>query len=83
MGQGVVRQRLFPEDVQYAENLILQGDAYICDLSAEEVKAYRGTLTEPGRESPYRNRPVRENLDLFRSMRDGRFPEEAEHCGPE
>ncbi len=57
------------------EKLIRDGKAYVCDLSAEEVRAYRGTLTEPGRESPYRNRSVEENLDLFRRMRAGEFPD--------
>ncbi len=57
------------------EKLIQQGDAFVCDLSAEELREYRGTLTEPGRESPYRNRSVEENLDLFRRMRAGEFPD--------
>jgi len=60
---------------QCAENLIKKGLAYVCDLSAEEIREYRGTLTEPGKESPYRNRSVEENLDLFRRMRDGEFPD--------
>lgn len=60
-----------------AEKLIRQGDAYVCDLSAEDVRAYRGTLTEPGRDSPYRDRGVDENLDLFRRMRAGEFPDGA------
>ena len=66
-------------DVFYlaAEKLIRQGDAFVCDLSAEEVRAYRGTLTEPGRHSPYRERSVEENLDLFRRMRAGEFPDGA------
>ncbi|WP_133000687.1 glutamine--tRNA ligase/YqeY domain fusion protein [Luteimonas arsenica] len=66
-------------DVFYlaAEKLIRQGDAFVCDLSAEEVRAYRGSLTEPGRESPYRNRSVDENLDLFRRMRAGEFDDGA------
>ena len=55
--------------------LIEKGLAYVCDLSPEEIREYRGTLTEPGRESPYRNRLVAENLDLFRRMRAGEFPE--------
>src|SRR5512139_3065782 len=59
----------------FAEQLILKGTAYIDDLSADEIREYRGTLTEPGNESPYRNRSVAENLDLFRRMRDGEFPE--------
>ncbi|MGE5552108.1 MAG: glutamine--tRNA ligase/YqeY domain fusion protein [Bacteroidota bacterium] len=59
----------------FAEELIKKGKAYVCDLSAEEIKAYRGTLTEPGKESPYRGRSVEENLDLFRRMRAGEFPD--------
>ena len=60
-----------------AEKLIEQGKAYVCDLSAEEVRAYRGTLTEPGRPSPWRDRSVEENLDLFRRMRAGEFQDGA------
>ncbi|OBU63794.1 glutamine--tRNA ligase [Stenotrophomonas maltophilia] len=60
-----------------AEKLIEHGKAYVCDLSAEEVRAYRGTLTEPGRPSPWRDRSVEENLDLFRRMRAGEFPDGA------
>ncbi|WP_447934105.1 glutamine--tRNA ligase/YqeY domain fusion protein [Stenotrophomonas lactitubi] len=60
-----------------AEKLIADGKAYVCDLSAEEVRAYRGTLTEPGRPSPWRERSVEENLDLFRRMRAGEFPDGA------
>ncbi len=59
----------------WAVQLIKMGKAYVCDLSADEVREYRGTLTEPGRESPYRNRSVEENLDLFERMRRGEFPE--------
>ncbi len=59
----------------YAEELIAAGKAYVCDLGAEAVRDYRGTLTEPGRESPYRDRPIAENLDLFRRMRAGEFPD--------
>jgi glutaminyl-tRNA synthetase len=55
--------------------LIKQGKAYVCDLSPEEIRKYRGTLTEPGKESPYRNRSVAENLDLFERMRAGEFEE--------
>lgn len=58
-----------------AEKLIKDGKAFVCDLSAEEVRAYRGSLTEPGRNSPYRERSVEENLDLFRRMRAGEFPD--------
>jgi glutaminyl-tRNA synthetase len=61
----------------YAERLILLGKAYVDDLSADEVRAHRGTLTEPGRNSPYRERSVAENLDLFRRMRAGEFDEGA------
>lgn len=60
---------------QCAENLIKKGLAYVCDLSAEEIREYRGTLTEPGKESPYRNRSAEENLDLFTRMRKGEFPD--------
>ncbi|MCW6028998.1 glutamine--tRNA ligase/YqeY domain fusion protein [Stenotrophomonas sp. SRS1] len=60
-----------------AQKLITDGKAYVCDLSAEEVRAYRGTLTEPGRPSPFRDRSVEENLDLFRRMRAGEFPDGA------
>ena len=59
----------------WAVQLIKSGNAYVCDLSAEEVRRYRGTLTEPGKESPYRNRSVEENLDLFARMRAGEFPD--------
>ncbi len=59
----------------FAEHLIKAGKAYVCDLSPEEIREYRGTLTEPGKDSPYRNRPVEENLDLFRRMRAGEFPD--------
>ena len=60
---------------EFAVDLIKKGKAFVCDLSAEEVSAQRGTLTEPGRESPYRSRTVEENLDLFRRMREGEFPD--------
>ncbi|MDW8110783.1 MAG: glutamine--tRNA ligase/YqeY domain fusion protein [Candidatus Bipolaricaulota bacterium] len=67
----------FEQLYQWAEELIKKGKAYVCDLSAEEITAYRGTLQTPGRESPYRNRSVEENLDLFRRMRAGEFPDGA------
>ncbi|MBP7330774.1 MAG: glutamine--tRNA ligase/YqeY domain fusion protein [Firmicutes bacterium] len=60
---------------EYAVRLIKKGKAYVCDLSAEEIREYRGTLTSPGRESPYRGRSVEENLDLFRRMGEGEFAE--------
>jgi glutaminyl-tRNA synthetase len=62
---------------QYAVQLIKAGKAYVCSLSPEEMRAYRGTLTEPGKDSPYRTRSVAENLDLFERMRAGEFPEGA------
>ncbi|MCR4403364.1 MAG: glutamine--tRNA ligase/YqeY domain fusion protein [Firmicutes bacterium] len=65
----------FEQLYEFAVELIKAGKAYVCDLSPEEIKEYRGTLTEPGRESPYRNRSVEENLDLFRRMRAGEFPD--------
>ncbi len=65
----------FDKCYEFAEKLIKDGKAYVCDLSAEEMREYRGTLTEAGKESPYRNRSVEENLDLFRRMRAGEFPD--------
>ncbi|NSW86413.1 MAG: glutamine--tRNA ligase/YqeY domain fusion protein [Syntrophobacteraceae bacterium] len=62
----------------YALDLIRAGKAYVCSLSAEEIRDYRGTLTQPGKDSPYRNRSVEENLDLFRRMRAGEF-KDGEH----
>ncbi|MFH2003858.1 MAG: glutamine--tRNA ligase/YqeY domain fusion protein [Bacteroidota bacterium] len=59
----------------YAVQLIKKGKAYVCDLTADAIRDYRGTLTEPGKESPYRTRFVEENLDLFRRMRNGEFPD--------
>src|SRR5213593_4746940 len=58
---------------EYAVHLIKDGNSYVDSLSADEIREYRGTLTEPGRNSPYRNRPVEENLDLFTRMRAGEF----------
>jgi glutaminyl-tRNA synthetase len=63
----------FQQLYEYALHLIKTGKAYVEELSAEEIREYRGTLTEPGRESPYRDRPVEENLDLFERMKDGEF----------
>ncbi len=63
----------FEQLYEYAIQLIKDGKAYVDDLSAEEIREYRGTLTEPGKESPYRNRSVEENLDLFERMRKGEF----------
>ena len=67
----------FQQLFDYAIQLIEQGDAYVCDLNAEETREYRGTLTEPGKNSPYRDRSVEENLDLFNRMRAGEFPDGA------
>ena len=66
-------ERLF----EFAIQVIERGKAFVCDLSAEEVRAYRGTITEPGRNSPFRDRSIEENLDLFRRMRAGEFPDGA------
>ncbi|MCI0399589.1 MAG: glutamine--tRNA ligase/YqeY domain fusion protein [Chloroflexi bacterium] len=67
----------FEQLYDWAVQLIKQGQAYVDDLSAEEIREYRGTLTEPGRGSPYRNRSIEENLDLFERMRAGEFPDGA------
>jgi len=67
----------FDQLYDWAVQLIKAGKAYVCDLSAEEVRRYRGTLTEPGIESPFRNRSVEENLDMFERMRAGEFPDGA------
>ncbi len=64
----------FEQMYQWAVDLIKKGKAYVCDLSADEIRATRGTLTEPGEESPYRNRSIDENLELFERMRNGEFP---------
>ena len=65
----------FDQLYEWAVELIKTGKAYVCDLTAEQMREYRGTLTEPGKESPYRNRSVEENLDLFERMRAGEFPD--------
>ena len=67
----------FEQLYAYAVQLIKDGHAYVCSLSPDEIRAYRGTLTEPGRDSPYRQRSVEENLDLFARMRAGEFAEGA------
>ena len=67
----------FAQLYEWAVQLIKAGKAYVCDLSADEVRRYRGTLTEPGKESPYRNRTLDENLDLFELMKKGEFPDGA------
>ena len=68
----------FEQIYEWAEQLINNGNAYVDDLSADEMREYRGTLTEPGRESPFRNRSIEKNIDLFRRMRAGEFPDG--HC---
>ena len=65
----------FEQLYEYAVQLVKSGHAYVCDLAADEIREYRGTLTEPGKNSPYRNRPVRENMDLLERMRRGEFPD--------
>jgi glutaminyl-tRNA synthetase len=65
----------FEQMYDYAVRLIKAGKAYVCDLTAEQIRQYRGSLTEPGKNSPYRDRSVAENLDLFEQMRAGRFPD--------
>ncbi|MDR0821524.1 MAG: glutamine--tRNA ligase/YqeY domain fusion protein [Oscillospiraceae bacterium] len=68
----------FDKCYEFAVKLIKDGKAYVCDLTLEEMREYRGTLTEAGKDSPYRNRTVQENLDLFTQMRNGEFPNG--HC---
>lgn len=77
--EGEVRyaSSYFDQLYAWAEYLVENGRAYVCDLSAEETREYRGTLTEPGRDSPYRSRSVEENMDLLRRMRSGEFPDGA------
>jgi glutaminyl-tRNA synthetase len=65
----------FEQLFDWAEELVKKGKAYVCDLSADEVSAHRGTLTHPGKNSPWRDRPIDENLDLFKRMRAGEFPD--------
>jgi len=63
----------FDQMYEAAVKLIKKGKAYVCDLTPEQIREYRGTLTEPGKESPYRNRSIEENLELFEAMRDGKY----------
>lgn len=65
----------FDQLFDWANQLIQAGKAYVCDLSAEQIRDYRGTLSEPGKDSPYRNRPVEENVDLFARMKAADFPD--------
>ena len=73
----VFASEYFDKMYECAVDLIKKGKAYVCDLSADEIREYRGTLTEPGKESPYRNRSVEENLELFERMKNGEFPDGA------
>ena len=75
--EGEVRfaSNYFQEMYEAAVKLIKKGKAFVCDLSAEEIREYRGTLKEPGKESPYRNRSIEENLALFEAMKNGEFPD--------
>lgn len=65
----------FEKLYEFAEKIIKKGKAFVCEMTAEEIKENRGTPTQPGKESPYRDRPIEENLDLFRRMRAGEFPD--------
>src|SRR3970040_1491122 len=76
-GEPLYASDYFEQLYEYAVQLIKKGKAYVCDLSPDEIRAYRGTLNEPGRDSPYRNRSIEENLDLFERMRRGEFPDGA------
>lgn len=72
-GEVKFASNYYPQMYEAAIKLIKKGKAYVCDLSAEEIRAYRGTLTEPGKDSPYRNRSIEENLRLFEGMKNGEF----------
>lgn len=76
-GKVLYASDYFDDIYAAALNLIKKGKAYVCDLSADEIREYRGTLKEPGKNSPYRDRSVEENLDLFKRMTDGEFPDGA------
>src|SRR3954451_14232871 len=76
-GRALYASDYFDQLYAWAVQLIKSGKAYVCDLNAEQVREYRGTLTEPGRPSPYRDRTVEENLDQFQRMRAGEFPDGA------
>lgn len=74
-GQVRYASSYFDQLYSWAENLIAQGKAYVCDLSADQAREYRGTLTEPGKDSPYRDRSVEENMQLLQAMKQGDFEE--------
>ena len=65
----------FQQMYEWAVQLVKAGKAYVCDLTGDQVREYRGTLTRPGKESPYRNRSIEENMDLFERMKAGEFPD--------
>ena len=69
----ILRPDYFDQMYECAVKLIKKGKAFVCDLTAEQMREYRGTLTEPGKESPYRNRSVEENLELFENMTCGKI----------
>ena len=71
--ENITLQIIFETLYTYAVKLIEKGKAYVCDLTPEETRTYRGTLVEPGKNSPYRDRSIEENLTLFQGMRDGEF----------
>ena len=68
-----LRRTILIRCMKRAVKLIKKGKAYVCDLTAEEIREYRGTLTEPGKNSPYRERSVEENLELFENMKAGKY----------
>ena len=76
-GKELFASNYFDTMYECAEKLIRKGKAFVCELDADQMREYRGTLTEPGKESPYRDRSVEENLKLFHEMRDGKYPDGA------
>ena len=76
-GEVLYASNYFEQMYEAAVKLIKKGKAYVCDLTPEEIREYRGTLTEPGKNSPYRDRSVEENLQLFEAMKNGEFPDGA------
>ena len=76
-GEILYASNYFDQMYEAAIKLIKKGKAYVCDLTPEEIRAYRGTLTEPGKNSPYRDRSVEENLQLFEAMKNGEYPDGA------
>ena len=74
-GEVLFASNYFQQMYEAAVKLIKKGKAFVCDLSADEIREYRGTLKEPGKNSPYRDRSIEENLDLFERMKNGEFPD--------